>query len=105
MTSPAGNQAGPGFPARELEELIQQWSKSTPVAGVGAQPVDTAKVMLPVVKAIAHLDETMNENVEAVKSFDRASRKLTYWLIALTIVLVVCTVAVTWFTVLLWMRG
>lgn len=45
------------------------------------------------------------ENTEAIKSFDESSRKLTRWLIRLTILLVVLTLVIAGFTVLLWIRG
>ena len=47
----------------------------------------------------------LNENRSAIEHFDKSSRKLTRWLIALTVVLVALTLVIAGFTILLWRRG
>ena len=51
------------------------------------------------------LDQALGETRQAIRDFDTSSRKLTRWLIGLTIVLVVLTGVITWLTVLLLRRG
>lgn len=51
------------------------------------------------------LDEALGETRRAVKSFDDSSRKLTRWLIGLTVVLIILTIVIAAFTILLWKRG
>ncbi len=41
------------------------------------------------------------QTIQAVQSFDRSSRKLSSWMIAFTVVLILLTTAITYFTVLL----
>lgn len=53
----------------------------------------------------ASLKKEMGETREAIKSFDTASRKLSGWLIVLTVALVVLTVVIAGFTILLWKRS
>lgn len=55
-------------------------------------------------RAAIQLDEALGETRRAIKSFDNSSRKLTRWLIWLTVVLVVLTLVIAGFTILLWRR-
>ena len=58
--------------------------------------------------AIKEFDASARSSMQEVRGtierFDQASRRLTRWLIGLTIVLVVLTLAITIFTILLWSR-
>jgi len=54
--------------------------------------------------AVLSLKGTMEQNLTAVRSFDEASRKATGWLIGLTVVLVILTIVLAFFTVLLWSK-
>ena len=47
----------------------------------------------------------LNENRSAIQRFDESSRRLTRWLIGLTVVLVILTIVIAAFTILLWRRG
>ena len=49
--------------------------------------------------------DALNENRSAIQRFDESSRRLTRWLIGLTVVLVILTIVIAGFTILLWMRG
>ncbi|HEV2314201.1 MAG TPA: hypothetical protein VGR94_02765 [Candidatus Acidoferrales bacterium] len=51
------------------------------------------------------LDQTLGETRRAIERFDDSSRKLTRWLIRLTVILVILTVVIAGFTILLWRRG
>ena len=45
------------------------------------------------------------EQTLTIREFDRSSRRLTRWLITLTVVLVALTLVIAGFTILLWRRG
>lgn len=47
------------------------------------------------------LDQALGETRQAIKDFDASSRKLTRWLIGLTVALVVLTIVIAGFTILL----
>ena len=51
------------------------------------------------------LDQTLGETRRAIERFDDSSRKLTRWLIGLTVVLIILTIVIAAFTILLWRRG
>lgn len=59
-------------------------------------------------EAIKEFDASTRASLQEVRAtietFDTASRRLTRWLIGLTVVLVVLTLAITVFTVLVWLR-
>ena len=50
------------------------------------------------------VQSALNENRSATEHFDQSSRKLTRWLIGLTVVLIVLTLVIAGFTILLWKR-
>jgi len=89
--SPASNQESAQDPVNELEKLIEQVTGSN-VVGVGTQPRDMVKIMLPVVRAITQL------NTSLIAS-ERTNSKLSRRLICLTWVLVVLTAVIAWFTI------
>jgi len=43
--------------------------------------------------------------LHAIREFEMSSRKLTRWLIRLTVILVILTIVIAGFTILLWTRG
>ena len=45
------------------------------------------------------------QNLEAVRKFKQSSSKLTKWLIGFTVVLVILTIAITFYTVVLSLKG
>lgn len=59
--------------------------------------------------AIKEFDTSTRASLQEVRStiekFDQSSRRLTRWLIGLTVVLVVLTGVIAWFTILLARRG
>jgi uncharacterized membrane protein len=63
-----------------------------------------AELLSVVADDLVSLRATMQENLKAIKSFDQASRKLAGWLIGLTVVLVVLTIVIAWFTIVLVLR-
>lgn len=46
----------------------------------------------------------LEENTQAIMQFERSSSRLNWWLIRLTIVLVILTIVIAGFTILLWKR-
>lgn len=63
-----------------------------------ASPKELVKIVLPVVEAISDTEK-------ALVQFDESSRRLTRWLIGLTVVLVILTGVIAWFTILLVRRA
>ena len=72
-----------------------EWEQFLNLVPSGAVPPDRSRVAARVAY----------EQVLATKSFDRSSRKLTRWLIGLTVVLVILTIVIAGFTILLWRRS
>ena len=73
----------------------QDWEQFLRLVPSGTVPPDRSRVAARVAY----------EQVLATKSFDQSSRRLTRWLIALTVVLVALTLVIAGFTILLWRRG
>ena len=64
----------------------------------------SATIILQLRVAI-QLDQALGETRRAIERFDDSSRRLTRWLIGLTVVLVILTGVIAWFTILLSKRG
>jgi len=62
------------------------------------------ELILCLTDEMTSLGKTMDQNRQAICEFDRTSQKLNKWLIGLTVVLVALTLAIAFFTVLLWVR-
>ncbi len=61
-----------------------------------------AELLFVLAGDLESLRTALGENRDAIKRFDESSRRLTRWLIGLTVVLVILTIVIAWFTVLLW---
>jgi len=94
MTGPTGSAAKP---SQQREELVRSWSGSNVVVGPGAGPGQVAQIMLPVVKSIECLEDSLNR-------LERESSKLSRRLIGWTVVLAILTVVITGFTILLFFK-
>ena len=64
-----------------------------------------AEIVLRLAGDLISLKTALDQNREAIRSFDESSRKHTRWLIGLTVVLVILTIVIAGFTILLWRRG
>ena len=86
-----------------LEDLItkkgaftdEEWEQFLKLVPSGAVPPERSRVAT----------RAVYEQVLAISRFDQTSRRLTRWLIGLTIVLVVLTGVIAWFTILLALKS
>ncbi|HXX20464.1 MAG TPA: hypothetical protein VEJ46_13755 [Candidatus Acidoferrum sp.] len=98
MSDSLGNLAESETLIRELEQVIAEGRRPmVTVPPPPTQPAEIARIMLPVVKAVVRLDSTLRDS-------EGSNRRLSQRLIVLTMVLVVLTAVIAWFTILLVVR-
>lgn len=80
-----------------LQECVEmvEWLSQTPI---GIDGILNMRLAFQQVK-------TLLETQQAIERFNVGSARLTKWLIWLTVVLVILTIAIAWFTILLWKRS
>lgn len=64
-----------------------------------------AELLLRLSGDLISVKTALDQNREAIRSFDESSRRLNRRLICLTVVLVALTLVIAGFTILLWRRG
>jgi len=81
--------------AKEGAFTDEDWEQFLKLVPSGAVPPERTRVTT----------RAVYEQVSAISRFDQTSPRLTRWLIGLTIVLVVLTGVIAWFTILLALKS